>query len=67
MSIKMDPAVSLLHLCQGNHTIDDNVAECCGLCDQVGFNDIAFKDIFHFRLTKGISRFKPTLVSRAKY
>ncbi len=37
----MDTVSHLIHLCQGDRPIEDNVAEFCELCDQVGFNDIA--------------------------
>ncbi len=35
-----------LHLCQGNRPIEDYVEEFCGLCYQVGINDVALKGIF---------------------
>ncbi len=55
----MDPAVSLILLRQGNRAIVDYVADFCELCDQVGFNDIALKDIFCFGLTKELSCLMP--------
>ncbi len=52
----MDPAISLILLRQGNRAIEDYVAEFCGLCDQVGFNDIAK---IHFFVSKEISVLMP--------
>lgn len=44
---------------QGHCTIEDDVEDFCGLCDQVDFNDVALKHIFRFGLNKNISRFMP--------
>jgi len=35
------------------------VEDFCGLCDQVDFNDVAFKAIFPFSLYENISRLMP--------
>ncbi|KAL0174640.1 hypothetical protein M9458_030608, partial [Cirrhinus mrigala] len=47
----MNPAVShLLCLRQGDRAMEDYVQHFCGLCDLVGFNDMALKDTFHVGL-----------------
>ncbi len=50
----MNPAVSLLHLRQGNGAIEDYVVEFLELSNQVGFNEVALKDIFRVGLNEPI-------------
>ncbi len=55
----MNPAVSLFCLRQDDRAIDDYVADFCGPCHVVDFNDVTLKGIFRHGLKESLYDLMP--------